>query len=76
MAINREAKLGYNRNSVKTEIGNALESIKGIGDLQELIEINRGRGNTVLQSSPITDVFGHGFKFHARGNEEDPGADF
>ena len=76
MTINRKAKLGYNRNGIKTEIGKAFESIKGISDLQELIEIDCGWGNTALQGSPIAYVFGHGFQFHARGNEEDPGADF
>ena len=38
MAINWKAKFGYNRNGVKTEIGCAFEPIKGIGDLQELID--------------------------------------
>ena len=53
MAINRKAELGDYRNGIKTEIGKAFESIKGISNLQELIEINCGWGNTALQGSPI-----------------------
>ena len=76
MTVCWQAQLGYYRDSIKTEIGNALEPIKGIGDLQKLVEIHRDRGHTVLQGSPIADIFGQGFQLHARGNEKDSGADF